>query len=94
MVEVFLNIKIIRVIPEGTRIFFTFRVSQIQVSTRKKILSSGLSFRVLDVRPFMYCLVKTTSPAFSFGIKIKQRSNGAFASPAILYSIMPVYMIR
>ena len=34
------------------------------------------------------------SPAVSFEMKKKQRSNGVFVSPTILYSIRSVYIMR
>ena len=42
----------------------------------------------------MYCQVVILSPALSFEIKGKQRNNGAFVSPTMLYSIKFVYIMR
>ena len=40
----------------------------------------------------MYCPVVIMSPDFSFEIKQKQRSNGAYVSPTILYLKKSVYI--
>ena len=42
----------------------------------------------------MYCPVVIMSPRLSFEKKRKQRSNGAFVSPTISYSIRSVYIKR
>ena len=95
MLESFLKIKIRRVIPTDTEnIFSTLVFLESMWILWKEFLSSGLNCRFLNVWQFMYCPVVLMSPALSFEIKGKQRSNGAFVSPTILYSIRSVYVMR
>ena len=95
MLELFLNIKTRRVIPTDTwGIFFTARVSQLNVNTMERFLSSSLNSRLLNIWYFIYCPVVIKFPALSFDTKRKQRGNEAFVSPKLLYSIRSVYILR
>ena len=95
MLKAFLNIKRRWVIPTDTKGSFSSLVS---LKSRwilwKQFLSRGLNCRLLNVWYFMYCPVVIMSPGLSFEMKGKQRSNGGFVSPTILYPIKSVYIMR
>ena len=74
--------------------FFTTRLSQVIVNTMKTIFEQRSELHVAK------CLiVHVLSSSYNVSRlelrkKGKQRSNGAFVSPTILYSIRSVYIMR
>ena len=72
--------------------FFAARVSQVNVKTMERVLSSGLTGRLLNV------YVKSSSydvpSALSFEIGTKRCSKGVLGLPTVLYSLRSVHVMR
>ena len=85
MLDTFLNIKTRRVIPTDTKGIFSPDASLRSICLLwKEFLSRGLNCRLLNVWWLTYCPDVMMSPPFTFELKGKHRSKGAFVSPIML----------
>ena len=94
MLEALLNIRTRTGLPTDRKAFFTARASQVNMDTMKRFFEQWFELQVAKYLKVHLLISSYNVSSFEFRNEKRQRSNGAFVSPTICFSIKSVYIMR